>query len=177
MGRIVRRVVRSSRISGDLNWFTVVSRPPDRALSQPDRVGAKRVNEFFFHLVAAPKMKLFRAFVVFVDRPAVGAAKLHSVGNNSRQHGFEVQSRADRLTDFAQGFELSHRARQIVGSLLQFFKQPHVLDGDHAWSAKVSSKSNLLFSEGSNLSAPDVDEPDGDPLSKQRRTKDMCGFR
>ena len=56
--------------------------------------------------------------VVFVNRPAVGAAQLDRMGNDSRQHGFEIQSRADCLADFAEGFELAYRACQFVGSLI-----------------------------------------------------------
>ena len=68
--------------------------------------------------------------VVFVNRPAVGAAQLDRMGNDSRQHGFEVERGAYDLTDLTERLELAHRACQFVGSLIQFFEQPHVLNGD-----------------------------------------------
>ena len=52
-------------------------------------------------------------------------------GKRCSQHGFQIQRGAYCLADFAERFELSHRSRQFAGSLLQFLKQPHVLDGDH----------------------------------------------
>ena len=81
-------------------------------------------------MIGGAQVKLFGGLVVLVYRPAVGAAQLDRMGNDAGQHGFEIQSRADCLADFAQGFEFAHRACQFVGSLIQFFKQPHVLDGD-----------------------------------------------
>ena len=69
-------------------------------------------------MIGGAQQELFGRFVVFVNRPTVGAAQLDGMGNDSGQHGFEIQSRADRLTDFAQGFELADRACQFVGSLI-----------------------------------------------------------
>ena len=74
-------------------------------------------------MIGGAQEKLFRLLVVFVNRPAIGAAQLDRMGNDARQHGFEIERRADRLTDFAEGFELAHGASQFVGSLIQFFKQ------------------------------------------------------
>ena len=44
------------------------------------------------------------------------------MGDDSRQHGFEVESGADYLADFAEGFELAYRACQFVRSVIQFFE-------------------------------------------------------
>ena len=89
------------------------------------------VDEFFFHMIGGAEVKLFRGLVIFVNRPAVGAAQLDRMGDDSRQHRFEVERGADYLADFAEGFELAYRTGQFVGSLIQFFEQPDVLDGDH----------------------------------------------
>ena len=70
--------------------------------------------------------------------------KLDRVGNDARQHGFEIESRADRLTDFAERFELAHRACQFAGSLIQFFEQADVLDGDHGLVGEGFKKRDLL---------------------------------
>ena len=101
----------------------------------------------------ARKKKLFRVLVVFVDRPAVGAAQLDRVGDDARQHGFEIERGADRLTDFAQGFEFAHRACQFVGSLIQFFEQPHVLDGDHRLVGEGFKQLDLRRGEGAHFDA------------------------
>ena len=53
-------------------------------------------------MIGGAKMELFGGLVVFVDRPTVGAAQLDGVGDDARQHGLQIQSRADRLTDFAR---------------------------------------------------------------------------
>ena len=107
-------------------------------------------------MVGRTQEKLFGLLVVFVNRPAVGAAQLDRVGNDSRQHGFEIQSRADRLADFAEGFELAHRACQFVGSLIQFFEQPHVLDGDHRLVGEGFKQLDLRRGEGAYLDATRV---------------------
>ena len=95
-------------------------------------------------MIGGAQEKLFRRLVVFVNRPAVGAAQLDRVGNDARQHGFEIESRADRLTDFAQRFQFAYRACQFAGSLLQFFEQPHVLDGDDRLIGEGLEQSDLL---------------------------------
>ena len=76
------------------------------------------VDEFFLHVIGGAQVKLFGLLVVFINRPAVGAAQLNRVGDDSRQHGFEIEGGADHLTDFAEGLELAHGTRQFVGSLI-----------------------------------------------------------
>ena len=75
------------------------------------------------------------------------------MGNDSRQYGFEVESRADYLADFAEGFELAYRACQFVGSLIQFFEQADVLDGDHGLVGEGFKKLDLRRGEGAYLGA------------------------
>ena len=96
-------------------------------------------------MIGGAQQELFRRLVVFVNRPAIGAAQLHRVGHDAGQHGFQIQSRAHRLTDFAERFQLSHRADQFVGSLMQFLKQPHVLDGDHGLIGKGRNQIDLFL--------------------------------
>ena len=90
--------------------------PPTRLPSAADWRGAR--DEFLFHVIGGAEQKLFGGFVVFVNRSAVGAAQLDRMGDDSRQHGFEVESGADYLADFAERFELAYRACQFVGSLI-----------------------------------------------------------
>ena len=106
-------------------------------------------------MIGGAQQKLFGGLVVFVNRPAVGAAQLHRMGDDSRQHGFEIESGADCLADFAEGFELAYRACQFVGSLIQFFEQPHVLDGDHGLIGEGFKQLDLLVGE---MAAPPCGE-------------------
>ena len=48
------------------------------------------------------------------------------------------------MTDFAQRFELAHRARDSLVRCMQFLKQPHVLDGDHCLVGKGFKEGDLL---------------------------------
>ena len=70
------------------------------------------------------------------------------MGDDSRQYGFEVESGADYLADFAEGFELAYRACQFVGSLIQFFEQADVLDGDHRLVGEGFEQLDLLSVKG-----------------------------
>src|SRR5262249_45335584 len=95
----------------DLNWFTARCRSTYHSISQTRWIGAKGVDEFFLHVISRAKQELFRLLVIFVNRSAVGTAQLDRMGNDSRQHGFEIERRADRLTNFTQSLELTDRAR------------------------------------------------------------------
>src|SRR5215831_18119955 len=145
--------------------------PPHYSITEPRRVGAQRIDEFLFHAIRGAEEKLFRGLVIFVNRSAVGTAQLDRVGDNSCQHGFKVERGAYDLTDFTKGFEFAHRACQFVGSLIQFFEQPHVLDGDHGLVSENFEKCYLLFREGSNLHTANRNASDNDFFSKQRRNE------
>src|SRR5262245_49826405 len=56
---------------------------------------------------------------------------------------------------------------QLYVSVLQFFEQPHVLDGDHCLISEGLEKRDLLFSEGTNFRASDKNDADCNPLSQQ----------
>ena len=86
------------------------------------------------------------------------------MGDDSSEHGFEVESRAYRLTDFAERFELADRACQFVGSLIQFFKQPHVLNGDHRLVGKGFKQLDLRWGEGAHFDATCIQCSDEFPL-------------
>ena len=122
-------------------------------------------------MIGGAQQKLFGLFVVLVNRPAVGAAQLDRVGDNSRQHGFKVERRAYDLTDFAEGFELAHRARQFVGSLIQFFKQPHVLDGDDGLVGEGFKQFDLRRGEGAHLGTTRVSIPMNSPCRRRGTAK------
>ena len=146
-------------------WLPLVRSP----LSQLDRASRSVSTNSFSIWWLASEVKFFRGFVVLVDGSAIGPAKLDSVRGDARQHGLKVESRAYRLTDFAERFELAHRACQFVGSLIQFFEQPHVLDGDHGLVGEGLEKSDLLVGERSDFRAANVDHSDRNTFAQQRR--------
>ena len=90
------------------------------------------------------------------------------------------------LTDFAEGFELAHRACQFVGSLIQFFEQPHVLDGDHRLVGEGFKEFDLRRGEGAHLDAtcgqrsnefPLLTKGNGQEGARSRRRNPALGNR
>ena len=110
-------------------------------------------------MIGGAQQELFGRLIVLVNRPAVGAAQLDRMGNDSRQYGFEVESGADYLADFAEGFELAHRACQFVGSLIQFFEQADVLYGNHGLGSKGLDQLDLFFEKRPDLLPSDHNSP------------------
>ena len=117
-------------------------------------------------------MKFFRLFVVLVDGSSCRAGQLDSVRGDACQNGLKVESRAYRLTDFAERLEFSYRACQFIGSLIQFFEQPDVLDSDHGLIGKGFKELDLLVSERLGLPCGgSMITPIGSPFPQQRRHK------
>ena len=52
------------------------------------------------------------------------------------------------------------RLAQFCVALLQFFEQPHVLDGDHRLVGESFEKRDLLFREGPDFRAANHNCPD-----------------
>ena len=61
------------------------------------------------------------------------------------------------------------RLAQFCVALLEFFEQPHVLDGDHGLVGEGFEKSDLLFGEWADLRSADVNCPDRNTFAQQRR--------
>jgi hypothetical protein len=65
------------------------------------------------------------------------------------QHRLQIKRRpADHLQDFTGGGLLVEGFREIAIARLQLREQPHVLDRDPAWSAKVSTSSICVSVNG-----------------------------
>ena len=79
------------------------------------------------------------------------------------------------MTDFTERLELAHRACQFVGPLIQFFEQPHVLDGDHGLVGEGFEKSDLLVGERSDFRAAHQDRSNRNTFPQQRRNKNSPG--
>ena len=72
--------------------------------------------------MAASKLKFQRILIVFINRSTVGTAQLDRVRGYARQYGFQVQSRADGLTNLAEGSQFSDRSRQFACPRLEFLE-------------------------------------------------------
>src|SRR5262249_49133032 len=101
---------------------------------------------------------------VFLNRSAVGAAQLDGVGDDSRQHGFEIEGGADRLTDFPEGFQLTGRPRQLMCACFQLFEQAHVLNSNDSLSGESLEQVYLSFREWPDFSSTNKDSTDCDTL-------------
>src|SRR5262245_45274820 len=115
----------------DFHWRSCHRRLPHCARTQLDRTGVQRLNQLLLDLVTPPEMELLRVFFVFVDRSAISPAKLHGMRSDSGQYRFQLQSRANGLTDLTQRSQLTNRLCQLARPRLEFLKQPNVLNGDH----------------------------------------------
>src|SRR5262245_23485186 len=91
------------------------------------------------------------------------------MGNDSRQHGFEVERGADGLTNFAQCLELTDRARQFLCPRLQFLKQSDIFYGDHRLVSESFEKRDLLLRKRLDYHATNNDHADRLVLAHQGR--------
>ena len=66
------------------------------------------------------------------------------------------------------------RLAQFCVALLEFLKQPNVLDGDDRLIGKGFKKRDLLISERTNFRAANHDRADGNAFSKQRHGKNRA---
>ena len=105
--------------------------------------------------------------VVLVNGSTVRAGELGRAAHDRSQHGFQVQRRADRLTDLAERPQLTHRARQIWVRVSSSLNSRTFSMAMTAWSAKVLHL-DLFVREGPDLVAPDVDRADGHALPQHR---------
>ena len=72
--------------------------------------------------------------------------------SNHIQHWLDVRRRAgDHAQDFARRGLLLQCLSEIAVAFLQFFEQPHVLDGDHRLVSEGFEQLDLHRSEGTHL--------------------------
>src|SRR5678815_4272244 len=94
--------------------------------------------------------------------------------NDSRQHGFEVESGANYLADFAKRFELAYRACQFVGSLIQFFEQADIFYGYYGLIRKGFEEHDLCRREGAHLGATCAKHPNKFSLLPKRNGQERA---
>ena len=63
------------------------------------------------------------------------------------------------------------RLAQFRVALLDFFEQPHVLDGDDRLVSEGFEKCDLFLGEGTDLDSTNKNCPDRNPFSEQRRSQ------
>ena len=96
---------------------------------------------------------------VLHDRAAVGPRELDGVLGDGRQHLVDVEARADRLADLAQGLELLHLRGQLAPRASSSWTSLTVLTAIAAWAANAETIVLSLSSNGPTslrhrLSAP-----------------------
>src|SRR5262249_30574194 len=97
------------------------------------------------------------------------------------EHWLHVRRRAADDAEHLSGCGLMLQGfPQFCVALLQFFEQPHILDGDHGLRSKRLEKRDLFVGEGANLRAANCNHTNGNPLAKQRGTEHgpitmLCG--
>src|SRR5215813_13273556 len=119
-------------------------------------------------MIRCAEKELFRLLVVFVNRPAVGPAQLDRMGNDSRQHGFEVERGADRLTHLSQRFQFSNRPSQLVGSRLKLLEKADVLNSDHGLVSEGSHEIDLLIRKTIDFVSPKGKYSNHSAVSQER---------
>ena len=153
---------------GHLDRLATECRLARRPFAEVDRVGALDLQQLLRHPMTRLEPELLGCLVVLVDQSAGGPGELHRAAHDRVQDGREIEGRADRPADGAQGLQLLHRSRQISGPGLQFLEQPDVLDRDDGLVGEGLDEVDLLVGEGSHHPAPDRDDPDRRALPHQR---------
>ena len=153
---------------GNLDGLRRDGQPACRPLALAHRRLARDLQIFLGEALGGAQVELLGRLVVLVDGSAGGAAELHGPGHDGREHGRELQRRADRLPDLAQRRELADRARQRRRPLLQLLEEPGVLDGDHRLVGERLEQADLAVAEGTRLRAPARDGPDHLAIAQHR---------
>ncbi len=124
--------------------------PPRRRRAAADSARNAEISSSSIWSVARSRNSSL-LFVILVDRPAVGAAQLHRMRDDAGEHRFQIQCRTHRLADFAKRFQFSDGSDQLVGALLQFLQQPHILDRDDSLVGEGFKQLDLRRGEGAHL--------------------------
>ncbi len=98
----------------------------------------------------------------------LGFAKPCRVLNQCIQNRLKIKRRAAYdFQNFAGRRLLVQSLAQITIAFLQFFEQPHILDGDHGLVGEGFEKGDLLLGERPNLRTADPNNPDCHTFSQQ----------
>jgi len=95
----VRRVARVVDNVADLDRLSSHRKSAQSTFVLSDGHAPQRFDELERQPVGRAQVELLARFVVFPDRSPVHARELGCAGHDSGEHGLEVQSRTDRLSD------------------------------------------------------------------------------
>src|ERR1700683_432058 len=143
----------------DPNWFVFGERERDVRIVDTDMLLGQRADQLLVHAVGSAQSKLSRALVVAVDRASLSAGNLYRLGDDSGEHGLQVERRVDRLRDLPKRPQLGDRTAEFISALAQFVKQPRALDRDHSLCGEILHQSYLLIGKATDFLAVDADRP------------------
>ena len=118
--------------------------------------------------VVSPSSKVPSLLAIVEYRAGIGAREVDRTVDDGLQHDLEIERRAYRATDFAQGLELLHRASKFARSGLHLLKQPHILDGDHGLVGEGLDQLNLLLGKGLDFASLQAEDTEKHPSPKHR---------
>ena len=101
---------------GDLQRGALGGRLTDAGIADADMPLLDGGDQSVVHAVGGAQTKFARCLVVIVDCAGVRLGKLHRLGDDGIQHLREIEGGVHRLADLAQGAQLGHRLRQLVGA-------------------------------------------------------------
>ena len=99
----------------------------------------------------------------------INPTNLRGALDNGVEHRLHVGRRAaDDAEHLGRRRLMLQGLAQFCIALLQFFEQPHVLDGDDGLVGEGFQQSDLLLREWADCGAPDQNNADRTPFSQQR---------
>src|SRR3990170_4794321 len=106
-----------------------------------------------------------------------GAAERRSILNKGIQDWLKIECRpANDLEHLTGGRLLIQRLGKVTIALLQFFEQPHVLDGDDGLIGESFEKSDLLIGERADVRSADMNCADRQAFAKQWRDQNSSNL-
>src|SRR6266511_4078410 len=86
------------------------------------------LDELHVEVMGRAQFELLSVLVVLEDGAASGAGQLAGTGDDRVEHCLDVERRAHRPTDFAQGRQLLDRLDQLARPRLQLLEEANILD-------------------------------------------------
>ena len=107
----------------------------------------------------------------YIDRPRIGARKLHRLGYDGFEHRLEIQRRINRLANLAERLQLANGFCKLACPRLHLVEQPHVFDRDHRLVGEGREELDLFVRERINAASCYLEGADRRALPKERNAK------